>query len=243
MTERAQSETLGFTFVFTIVLLTVALVTATAFPGLLALQDHHQVANAERGLEVFAENVDDVVRHAAPRRGTELPLAGGHLDSGAPVQLTISGVAVADSNRTFEQTFDLEPLVYRSGSGPHLVYLNGAVIREQDDGVVMVRDPRLLVTGEQTVLQVIQPTLPDRTVGGHSRTLVGTARNESSVVAAHHQAYTVTINITSPRADAWQRYFEDELGLTCSRSDSTVSCSFETQDLYVTVVSVDVEYA
>lgn len=239
--QRAQSETLGFSIVFGIVVFTVVIISATAFPGLLAVQQHHQVNNVERGFGVFADNVDDVATHAAPRRGTELPLAGGHLEGGSPVQLTISGEAVDDPNQTFQRTFELQPLVYRSPSGPQFVYVNGAVIRDES-GVVMVREPELLFSNEQTVLQVIQPTAPDRTVAGKTRTMIATARNGSEVVAANHTAYNVTISITTPRADAWERYFERQPGLSCSRTSETVSCDLQTQDLYVTVVYVDVEY-
>ena len=93
MDERGVSDVVGFVLVFALVTATVGVVYTTGIQGLTGSRDVERVNNAERAFDVFANNVDDVIRRGAPSRATEVKLADADLHYGAPVtvNLTLTG--------------------------------------------------------------------------------------------------------------------------------------------------------
>lgn len=151
-------------------------------------------------MTALSDNVDGLIRAEAPSHATEVDLDGSRLSLGDPVTVTVSGTSVDGSDPNFAETTQLRPLVYRAAEGTELVYLNGAVVRDDGHGSAVIGRP---ISSEQVVLALVRFEAADRTdaVGGDSVVTVGTARNGSSVVAAGG-AYDVTIEMTSPRAAA-----------------------------------------
>ncbi|MDS0300157.1 hypothetical protein NDI76_15530 [Halogeometricum sp. S1BR25-6] len=236
MTDRAQAETLGFSTVFGLVMLMIVVVSLVVYPAIEDVQNSQRVSNVERGMAAFAGNVNDVVGNDAPRRSTGFRLDGGQLALGDPVTVTVTGDA-------FDETYEVRPLVYRSDDGTELVYVNGAVVRDDGHGVVMLTEPRLQFSDQGVVLPVVR--LDEATgpaaVGGSTR--VATVREATRVAVADRTPQRVSITITSPRADAWQRTLESDAGATCgSVSGETLTCTVDTQRVSVVVVDVDVSF-
>ena len=241
MSERAQSEVLGFVLVFAVVVATTGLVAATAYPALSDQRNHQQTDNAERGMESLAANVDDLVRGDAPSRATEVNVDGGSVGRGAPVTVTVSGEAV-DGGGNFSHTSTLEPVVYRDGEGTRLRYVGGAVVRADAGGARMVREPRLLLDQNGTVVPLVETRLTGaQSTGGTTTVLVRTTRNDSSVAAAPDGTHDLTVSVDSPHPEAWNRYLSSS-GATCSQTGTTVSCDLATDRVHVSVVEVDVRF-
>jgi len=236
--ERGVSDVVGFVLVFALVTATVGVVYTTGIQGLTGSRDVERVNNAERAFDVFANNVDDVIRRGAPSRATEVKLADADLHYGAPVtvNLTLTG-----SGKSYAAEF--RPIVYGSGTGSRVVYSDGAVIREQRNGAVLIRDPPF-VLGEQTVVPYLV-TRPQgvSSVAGSRTVLIRTVLASRHVfVAESNGPYTVRLNVTSARAVVWKRYLEGETGGSCALVGDTATCTFQTQRVYVPLYKVDVQF-
>lgn len=234
---------LGFVSLFAVVMLAVLVVTATAYPGLRNVEEFQRAENAEQGMISFAGNVDDLLRTDAPSRSTRLDADTGQLRLGAPETVTVSG-----SNETgmpFSASVTTRPLVYQASDGTELLYSNGAVLRADDGGVVMVREPQVVLSGDGVVLPLVefrQETGP-RAVEGSTRIL--TTRRSTRLLVTQNSvtAGTLTVSITSPYVEAWESSLEARSGVTCTPiSGQTLTCSVSTERAYVTRVGVDVAF-
>lgn len=242
--DRGQSEALGFVLVFAIIITSVILVTGTGYGGLQQAQASERTNNAGVAFRVLADNVEELAR-GAPSRETELSLAGAGLSFGDPVTVRVSGENVSNTSENFSYTYDLEPIVYDPGTGSTLVYENGAVVREDREGMAMLEEPGLRLTDREAVIPVLQVRSPEtRAVGGQSTATVSTVRNESVPLAATTGTgdYDVTVEVVSPRADAWERYLSDRGCESLARSGDTVTCSLTTERAYATLVRIDVTF-
>lgn len=235
MADRAQSQTLGFAAVFALVLLLVLTVGGAIYPAVQDERARQNVEGTERGFDLLADNVDDVVDDDATSRTTTLRLAGGSLSFGDPVTVSVT----VDGEET--TSVSSRPLVYRSGEGTRLVYVGGAVLREEDHGTVMVSGPRQFAAGGRTVLPLVRLHRASGPEGidSSATVTVRTTRNGSRLALAEPAADNVTVAVTSPRAAAWNRTLDAE-GFDCSLSGDTTTCERTTGRAYVTVVDVDV---
>lgn len=183
--RRGQSDLLGFVFVFAIVVTTVALVGVVGYAQLDGVRDVERQNGAQRAVQALDDNVDDLVYDGAPARSTEMRLSEASLYVGDPVTINVTGERVGDPSRNFSHRFRIRPVVRESRSGGTVVYLTGAVVREEADGApVMVRDPTLSVGAERTLLPVVRPVQErDRRVSGTNTVLVGTTRTGGAVSA------------------------------------------------------------
>jgi hypothetical protein len=92
---------LGFASLFALVMLTVLVVTATAYPDFRNVEEFQRVELVEQGMVSFADNVDDLLRNDAPSRSTRLGTEDGRLSLGPPVTVTVNGSSATGS---FSQT-------------------------------------------------------------------------------------------------------------------------------------------
>lgn len=236
--KRAQTEVLGFALLFGTVLLVVLLVTATASGGLLSARDDRRVANAEVTMSGFADNVDDLTRGEAPSRSTQFDLDGGRLSLGPPATLTVN---TTDGT---SETVGIRPLVYRAADGTELVYLNGAVVRDDGHGTATIDGSTQVVSEDRVALTVVRFSA-DRNgagaIGGDSTVSVSTVRTRSAVVATGG-ATTVTLELSSPYAAAWAQELGDADGVTCSVVGETATCTVDTDRVSVAVIDVKVRF-
>ncbi len=217
--DRGVSEVLGFVLTFSLITMTIALVFTVGFGGLQDAQRAERINNVERAFDVLDTNVEDIHRNGAPSRSTEMRLAGGQLAFGDPTTVTIA----AENDTT---TIETRPLVYRDGD-TDIVYELGGVIRTDGDASVMLDEPGYLLNEGRSSIPLLVTTKPsDQTaVGGHRTVLVRSTSQYTEIIHPRTaENETVTITIDSPRADAWERYFERQDGGTVepTESDTTV---------------------
>lgn len=232
---RAVSDTLGFVLIFGIIVSTTAVVYVGGFDALTGARDAQQFANTERAFDVLDSNVDDLAVRGAPSRTTTVLLSDGALGFGEPVTVNVT---TADSGY-YEAT--VRPLVYRADDGDRLVYSSGALFRQYGDSAVLFDEPRLS-SGDRTLVPLVvtraasTEVSTDRTQRVLVRTSV-TSRDVARFTAA------TNLTVTSPRAGAWERYLERELGANCDGPaegrTGEVECALG-DDVYVQAVFVDV---
>lgn len=251
MRERGQTETLGYVLVFSVVVLSVALVTISGQAGLVDLRDNQRAANVEAGFEVLADNVDQVVLEGAPGRSTELSLSGERLSLGSRVNVTVT--ATDGGTTVFSNTTSLRPVVYRADDGTTLTYAaGGVVVQGPDGGAAMVRSPRFVLSSDRTVVAFANTTL-DRSqlraeaaaVDRESRVLVRADRGPRRVLGTADGTVDLTVTVESPRATAWEAYLDAEVNPgsdDCSVSGDTATCTFRTDSATLVVTPVAVSF-
>lgn len=234
---RAVSDVVAFTLTFSTVVLMVGIVYVGGAVQLQSITDARTVDNTERGLELLSRNVRDHRAEGAPSRTTSIDLAGGTLRVGEPVTFNVT---VVGANEWY--TVDTRPVVYRAEHGAQVVYLNGAVLRATGDGSSLVVDEPPFVVGDRTVIPFVRTRADGaQSVGGDTTVQVQTRLSNRRVFGAYRgtKEYTVRLNVTSPRASAWKRYLS-ETRATCSLTGSTVTCTWETESVRLSLATVDV---
>jgi hypothetical protein len=257
MSERAVSDVLGFILVFSFISLTVGIVSLTGFAGLDERQDAEQVNNAERAFEILADNVEDIYRRGAPRRSTEVALAGAQLSSAetARVEVAIGNLEQPPNVKV------LNPIKYSGPDGTTLSYENGAVIRQDPNGAAVMRhEPNLVFSnrsGNEIAILPIVSTSGATSIGGETTALIRTEGAGSAVLDRYDDRdtrYEVRLRITtSPeRAMVWWRYLNEDIEAgygtanTCGNSppaSDTVICDFSVDQVSITSTRIDVEFA
>lgn len=241
---RSTVDTIGYLLVFLLVVASIAAISVIGFGQLGAVQGANEANNVQRGFDVLAENVDDLVFDGVESRTTEVRVANSEVALDRPITVVVEGHRVGDPGQNFSEQFDVRPLVYRTDRGESVVYVTGAVIRDPGHGSSpsMARDPGIVVGANRSIITVVRPTVDGpRAVGGSGTVHVLTTRKRSHIRRLNHSEYELTINVTSPRVEAWARYLEGFAATTCSRpAPDTVSCTFVTDRFVVTVVDVGV---
>ena len=202
--SRAVSETLGFVFVFALIMSMVGLVYASGIAGLQDARDAERVANAERAFDVMAHNFEDITLRGAPSRATEIKLADAQLAIGSETTINTSGELNTDPNQNFSFTTRVRPIRYDAGSNSAIVYENGAVIREDGTASVTKRAaPIRLTSGESIVPLVATRSQESQAIGGSTTVLVRADHSSTEVVFTNDTGtWDVWVNVTSPRGEA-----------------------------------------
>jgi hypothetical protein len=243
------SEAISFVLVFSLVVATVGVVYATGLSGLQDARDAERFNNAERAFDVLADNVADMQREGAPSRATELKLSDASIGFGEETRVTV----VIDGTTTDSVT--LRPIVYDTGGRSQLAYENGAVVRSDGEGSVMLSEPDMVFDPDENV--VVVPVVQTRPVAGTptevaggGTVLVRTQLRTNEVLSSHTagpHAVNLTVTTAPRRADAWERYLADALapwGTPCTRpSADTVRCQFQADAVYVSAARLDTAIA
>jgi len=247
--DRGQSETIGFVFVFSLIVLMIGVVYVGGFPVLEDARDAERVNNMERAFEVLDDNINDVTRNGAPSRATEMKLSGGRLSvaEGTTVDIYVEEAGNESNNATYSAT--TRPIVYSDG-GTTFALSFGAVLRQDGDSAVMLSDPDWLLADDRTVIPFIITAKGEgsTSVGGDVTALVvarGRTPGVEGSFAPENSSANVTVTVSSERADAWNRYMSDQ-GMNAiddDPSDGEVTYRFETEALYVPRKVIDVEFS
>jgi hypothetical protein len=249
--DRAVSDTLGFVFIFALVLSIVGLTFTVGYGGLQDTRDFERLNNAERAFDVMGDNFDDMVRRGAPSRATEVKVADAQLAVAEP---TVFNVSVDDGSVVESYQFEVEPIVYETGDG-RIVYVNGAVFREDRGGAVAVRHSEFVLNRSRVLLPVVATRAGSDTtsVGGTTTVLVratnpqGQRESFGFDVARPAPQENVTVEVTTPRPTAWQRELSRHDDATCPDSwltSTSVKCYVEDPEgVYVQQTLVDITFA
>lgn len=249
--DRGVSETLGFVFIFVLIISTTGFVYTFGIDGLRETRDAERLNNAERAFDVLATNMDDIRLRGAPSRATEIKLAESQLRIGEPVTLNVTGENPSDPNDNFTALYDIRPIVYTTNQGTDIAYVNGAVIRDGEDGDVMLDRPGFVLTSDRLLMPILQTREGgERTaVGGSTTVLVRADRPTSGgreSLVTSESTYEVTINMSTPRATVWRRELtRDRPAVDCSdpaNNATFVSCDLTTDSAYITGTIVDVAF-
>ena len=242
--DRAASEVVGYVIIFSIVIFSVLLLTASGTTTLEDIRDDEQAENAERAFDVVADNMAEIYERDSPSRATEIDVKRSQLFYGnyttIKLELLVSG--------TVEESFEeqLRPIVLRSSSNTELIYEAGAVFRIDRESGTMIRDPPLLLSTQRVHAPIVKTTVPElQAVSGTSILLRGKSTSREVLFTPDtlsSDPNKLRITVTSPRFEIWKRHFEEETPLTCKPTDpntKTVKCEMPVGNtVYVTLQEI-----
>lgn len=249
--DRAVSDSLGFILVFAIIISTVGAVYIGGFQSLDDARQYERMNNAERAFEVFADNVEDITQRGAPSRATEIKLAEASMQSGPSREIRIN-VSPSGQPGGRNNSWGYEPLVYESQTdrSNEMAYELGANFRSSTGGTTMSERPAWVIGEDRVIIPVVRTDHDgEGSITGSETILVRTqAAGSRDVWTANKTGSTdVTINISTPRADAWRAYMKSQSPeVTCPPSengDGQAYCTIEdVETVYVTVVRIRYEF-
>lgn len=212
---RAVSDLIGFILIFSLVASVVAVVSIAGLDSLQSARDAEQTNNAEKAMDVLADNVADIHDRGAPSRATEVSLGDAQMYMGDPVRVQIND---SDGTESFNESFDVRPIVYDGTDDTELVYSMGAVFRVQENGGVVTREWSPRLTSDRVALQVVNTT----SKGGGVQSIQGTtvlvrtnSQQRNVVVGDDNYGEEWTIRVDSPRANLWFRMLDSRDSTDC----------------------------
>lgn len=230
---RSVSEILGYTLVFSLVVVTVAVISVGGLSSYQEAQNFERQTNAQKAFDVMHNNFEDIYFKGAPSRATEVDLGETELALGDPITINITVAGQTDMNIT------TRPLVQNLGDENELVYEAGAVFQTTRDGGVVRRGPPMLLRSD--TVHVIAPNLTTTGrsgVGGGVVLVRARSLNQSLVYENASASNDITINVSSPRSDLWQEVFVergafDEGDCDLSADNDWVSCDVTVDRVYL----------
>lgn len=207
--ERGVSEMVGFVLSFSMILLMVGILFTSGFSTLNDYQSRQQTENAEQVFLAVADGFGELQEGQAPKRA-------GSLDLDVGASLTIrdtADITVAVHGPGFQETYDTRSLEYRY-QGTTIAYENGAVLRGQEAGSVMVGTPPDIHCSNDTNVAYVSVvelvSVSNTSVGGGTVTITGV---KQSTELRYPQSRTapsidnVTVEVDSRYVEAWNQRF------------------------------------
>jgi hypothetical protein len=237
--QRGVTEVLSYVLVFSLIVTAGGLAYSAGAAELDEGKTANRLENAERAFGVFGTNVDDIVYGGATSRTTTVTTAGASVGLGDPVTFNLT---VPAENASYRAT--VRPVVYR-GETADIIYVNGAILREQRGGTAMLRRPPM-VFGAETVVPYIRTRASGPTgAGGDGNVRIRTdaaARSAFTEPDEPNDEYQPRLNVTTNRTDVWRQYLETNADASCTTVGRTVSCMFTAERISVSLVRIDVTF-
>ncbi|WP_302080345.1 DUF7289 family protein [Salinibaculum rarum] len=224
--DRAVSEILGYSLVFTLVITSVAFISVGGLAGYQSAENFERQTNSQKAFDVMHNNLEDIYYQGAPSRGTEIDLGETSLTLADPISLNVT---LNGTNNEENFTITSRPLVQSLGDGNKLVYEAGAVFQTTRDGGVVRQQPPMLLrnnTAHIIAANISEPAA--RSVS--SGTVLIRAQSQDRFLryqnTSRQKNVSLTLNITSPRSELWYEYLDNTATFRgdCTLSGDFVSC-------------------
>lgn len=249
MSERGVSDLVGYILVFSLVAMSVGIISISGLDSLQTARSVEQVNNAERALDVLADNMEDIYREGAPSRASEVNLEEASFQTVDQATINVSGV-----NANGVLVFSLERqsnLLVWGGQGERdteLRYVFGTVVRDQRAGGRVVRDAPFDFGEDRTILPIVQTRTRDpQSFAGGTIRIRGVRETPIVVFRGNTSLWDhLYLNVTTPAPEIWQAYLDDHDQVDCAieavpdPDQSKVRCDYATEELFVVLQPVDV---
>ncbi|MCZ7355709.1 MAG: hypothetical protein O8C66_02980 [Candidatus Methanoperedens sp.] len=233
--EAAVVETIGFVYIFAIVILSMSLIYVAGYPMLQSSMDSSIFESTEQSFILLQSDIKMVAFDHIPVKNLQIQLQGAAL------------LATENSNITIEYADETLHLV--SGeieyqrNDKFLTYENGGVWKRYPDGSVIVSSPRIYTSSMNgTNITTIGVVLiqGDSVVSGNGIVTLNLRYNES-IINKTSSLVNVTLKINSTYASEWRSYLENIGFTTTNSTDSSLIASRNNTMLVVGRHLVDVD--
>ncbi len=249
MRNRAASDVVSYVLIFSMVSVTIGVVSVAGVASLQDVRNVEQVSNTERAFEVLADNLKDLHREGAPTRATEISLANGGISTTSTATVNLSGWDGTSGFSTGNITSDVIRWRGNRGDSEELAYEFGSVLRSSETGGIITRRGPFQFDTDRMIIPIVQTRATNPAQYGEGIVRVRGARSLPSIVHRGDvpDTYNLWLNVTTDHGRAWYDYLNDRPGRDdCSLDESgpvdRIECTFDPPDeLYVTVHPINIE--
>ena len=210
---RAVSEAIGYIVIFGLVVSSISLVYVNGVPTLMSSRETTHLSNTEKAYSVFQDNIEDISQGEAPSRGTEIKLRNSAISIDDNSQTRINVTVTPTSGGSYSFDFNLTPVVHEVGDNK-VIYSSGGVISQggaDANSTAMKYPPDWKVEKDAVILPMIA-TSGSGAFAGDASVLVDA--EETNTFANSSEADKIEVNITTPRTNAWEKFFEKQPDFT-----------------------------
>lgn len=230
--DSGVSETVGFILIFGIMMTGIALVTLYGYPALVNAQADANIRNMERNMIVLQSDFNTLVYKSVPYKETTMQVSGGVLSVVKPPTIVDEkfSIRILNSAGPIDETilFPSGELQFKSDSGEVIILLqNGAVVKWQSGGSVMLSDPRWFIDtatdGTKTIVMTLVQvdsinsfaTSGISTIQLSAEPLIVTGYSDNFIeFPVTSNKYTIRIKPPIAYPKAWTNYFDDPLEMS-----------------------------
>jgi hypothetical protein len=218
--NEGVSESIGFLLIFTLMIAGIGLVTLYGYPMLMLQQTSADEQIMEKNMIVLQNDVKSLAYKTVPYKETSLKIGGGALTVYNSLHTPPSStITIRDGLSAIVEDFKSGDLTYHSAStDTELSLQNGAVVKRQDMGSVMLAEPRWFYDG-QTKTMVINlvnftsTNIMSRQGIGTVQVALGETRFDDHV-PLNDMYLDYTYDPDRDYSAAWDNYFQNTLGMT-----------------------------
>ena len=236
--ESAVAETIGFIYIFAIVILSMGLIYVMGYPTLQSSMDENIFESTEQSFIVLQSDMKMVGFDQVPVKSLQIQLQGATLSVTENSNITIDYVG-NESGTLSNVTGEIE---YRKNDN-FLTYENGGVWKRYPDGSIMVSSPRIYTTTMEgtniTTIGVVS-IQGASLVSGKGVVTFSMIYNES-IINKTSSPVNVTLRINSTYATEWKSYLESIGFTTTNSTDSSLIAQRNNTMLVVGRHLVDVD--
>lgn len=232
--DRAVSEVVSFILTFSILTMMIGVLYTAGVVSMAQLQTGNQMQNAEGVFFAMSDSFSELQEGQAPKRAGALDLDVGasiSVSNESSVDVVVNGPGYATSLRTRSLDYRLEDRA--------VTYETGAVFRSNDDQTALLREPGGIFCttsadggsdeSNASVVSVVTLVAPDgASQAAGTVTVTGVQRSTTILFPTTRSPTTavenVTIDVSSPREAAWERYLTDAPGWEDPDGDGTFVC-------------------
>lgn len=241
---KAVSDTLGYVFLVSTLVVSIGLLTLTGIPVIEEQQTEYYMSNTATSFELLSDDIDRIERYQSPSRETVLRYNSG--------VLFLSHDFTVQANITHEETTERHvltgtPISYAKDENS-VHYETGAVIEKRHNNSIMRSQPPFSFRNDKTRLSIITTSIQEdqETLSGTGEIALRTTRTGNTVqtMTGHNSSDPVRLNltITSPHSHAWETYFEQQdLTIThTNHAENTVTITHTTKEIAIRETLINV---
>lgn len=213
--DRGVSELLGFSLTFSVIILSVILVSIVGFGQLNEYRESQQLENTEQTFALMSDSVESIEEGRSVTRTESFDLAKGAIEVAEDSEVTVN--VDQGGGDSYSETVSLNALVY-SHESTNISFENGATFRTQKRGGLVKTEPRLLCEDDYAVISLvtIEPSARGKISGGGVMDISikgnGTEtiypRNTTGEDDGVDDVESVSLDFNSPRNSEWKSHFE-----------------------------------
>ena len=214
------SESIGFLLIFTLMMAGIGLVTLYGYPMLMQQQTSADEQIMEKNMIVLQNDVKSLAYKTVPYKETSLKIGGGALTVyNSLYSPPSSTITIRDGPNAIVEDFTSGDLTYSSASANTEISLqNGAVVKRQDSGSVMLAEPRWFYDGQTKTMVINLVNLTSN--GLMAKQGIGTIQMALGETRFDDRVPSPDLYLDyTPDTDrdysaAWDNYFQNTLGMT-----------------------------
>lgn len=225
--DRAIRNVVGFTLTFSIIIVSVGLVSTLGYQQLETISENERIENGEQAMELISASFQQIKQQQSTVQANELDISGGSLAVVDGPNVTVR------STRNFNSTIPVRGLRYTIGQ-TRFTYENGALFRTGVQGnTAVLSGPEWTCTRRRAIVSVVTIGAgSDSQFGGDSVTISATSTSSELLFPMNRTGTDsvsdpteANVTVGSPRTDAWGRYLNDSGNWTRSDAlDDTYVC-------------------